>query len=50
VLITVEGQHDEAEDDVGQATDDLLALLGEYRADAQMASALLGPGSTSFGL
>jgi DNA/RNA-binding domain of Phe-tRNA-synthetase-like protein len=48
VLITVEGQHDEAESDVGQATDDLLALVGEYQADAQMASALLGPGSTSF--
>ncbi|MCP3989548.1 MAG: hypothetical protein GY724_10770 [Actinomycetia bacterium] len=44
-LITVEGLHDSALDDVGAAVNDLLALLDEYQPDAKVESSLLSPAS-----
>lgn len=42
-LITVEGQHDGAEDDVALATRDLMALLEAHRPGAAFSHALLSP-------
>lgn len=47
-LITVEGQHDGAEDDVALATSDLLALLDAHQPGAAISHALLSPGSPWF--
>ncbi len=40
-VITVEGQHDEAESDVASATSDLMELLGEYQPGADLVAASL---------
>lgn len=44
-LITVEGQHESAGDDVRQALDDLLELLSAHQPDAVVRWGLLRPGS-----
>ncbi len=46
-ILTVEGHHDGAEEDVRAAVDDLLALLAEY-AGGRHESAVLGPGNAVF--
>ena len=48
VLITVEGQHDDAELDVTRATEDLKHLLSLHQPQADLASAILSAGSNSF--
>ena len=48
VLITVEGQHLDAEPDVAEATQDLLDLLAEYQPNAVTNSALLSPSHLEF--
>lgn len=47
-LITVEGQHAEAEADVASATQDLLGLLAEYQPAAPVSSGLLSPRQSEF--
>ena len=47
-LITVEGQHPEAEADVAGAAQDLLDLLGECQPNAVIRSALLSPSQVEF--
>ena len=47
-LITVEGQHEDAEADVTRATDDLLLLLSEHQPEATVASAILSPRAGEF--
>ncbi len=47
-IITVEGQHEGADTDVAQATEDLLGLLIEFQGSARLESGQLGPGSDSF--
>lgn len=47
-IITVEGQHPEAEADVASATEDLLVLLGEYQPAARISSAQLSSFSAEF--
>jgi DNA/RNA-binding domain of Phe-tRNA-synthetase-like protein len=47
-LITVEGQHSDAEADVGLATQDLLDLLAEYQPRAVVKSGLLSPSQQEF--
>lgn len=47
-LITVEGQHEDAEVEVTRATDDLLYLLSEHQPQATVASAILSPRSSQF--
>ena len=47
-LITVEGQHQDAEMDVTQATNDLLRFLSEHQPQADSASAILSPRSSQF--
>lgn len=48
VLITVEGQHPDAEADVAGATQDLLGLIAEYQPNAVVHSGLLLPGRFQF--
>ena len=48
VLITVEGQHPDAEADVAGATQDLLDLLAEYQPNAVVRSGLLSPSQVEF--
>jgi len=48
VLITVEGQHEDAQVDVTRATDDLLRLLSEHQSQAEVGSAILSPRSSQF--
>lgn len=48
VLITVEGQHLDAEPDVAEATQDLLDLLAEYQPNAVTNSGLLSPSHLEF--
>lgn len=48
VLITIEGQHPDAEADVARATQDLLDLLGEYQPNAVIRSGLLSPSQVEF--
>jgi DNA/RNA-binding domain of Phe-tRNA-synthetase-like protein len=40
-LITVEGQHPDADQDVTRATEDLLHLLSTYQPQAEVTSAIL---------
>jgi DNA/RNA-binding domain of Phe-tRNA-synthetase-like protein len=47
-IITVEGQHEEAQRDVTKATDDLLGLLSEHQPGAVVTSAILSPGTDRF--
>ena len=47
-LITVEALHDGAADAVGDALEDLLALLGAHQPDAEMCVALLSAGDAVF--
>lgn len=47
-LMTVEGQHPGAADDVAAATEDLLSLLAEFQPSAGVDSAQIGPGSPGF--
>lgn len=47
-LITVEGQHEGAEDEVALATGDLLALLDTHQSGATISHALLSPESPWF--
>lgn len=47
-LITIEGQHEGAEDDVALATRDLLALLDAHQPGAAVSHALLSPESPRF--
>jgi DNA/RNA-binding domain of Phe-tRNA-synthetase-like protein len=47
-LITVEGQHSDAEADVASATEDLLDLLAEYQSAAVVSSALLSASQLHF--
>jgi DNA/RNA-binding domain of Phe-tRNA-synthetase-like protein len=47
-LITVEGQHADAEADVARATQDLLDLLAEYQPQAAVSSGLLSPRRSGF--
>jgi DNA/RNA-binding domain of Phe-tRNA-synthetase-like protein len=47
-LITVEGQHSDAEADGASATQDLLDLLAEYQPAAPVSSGLLSPGQPEF--
>ena len=47
-LITVEGQHSDAEGDVASATQDLLDLLAEYQPGAVVSFGLLSPGQLQF--
>ncbi len=42
-LITLEGQHEDADEDVNRATNDLLHLLSEHQPQANVASAILSP-------
>jgi DNA/RNA-binding domain of Phe-tRNA-synthetase-like protein len=48
VLITVEGQHADAEAEVAGATQDLLDLLAEYQPNAVVNSGLLSPSRSEF--
>lgn len=48
VLITVEGQHEDAAADVTRATDDLLVLLANYQPEAELGFAILSPHSGRF--
>ena len=48
VLITVEGQHPDAEFDVTRATEDLKHLLPTHQPQADLASAILSASSTRF--
>lgn len=48
VLITVEGQHPQAELDVTRATEDLEQLLLTHQPQANLASAILSVGSSRF--
>ena len=48
VLITVEGQHPQAELDVTRATEDLEQLLSTHQPQAYLASAILSVGSSRF--
>lgn len=48
VLITVEGQHADAEAEVAGATQDLLHLLAEYQPNAIVRSGLLSPSQVEF--
>ena len=48
VLITVEGQHPDAETDIAGATQDLLNLLAEYQPNAAVRSGLLSPSQVEF--
>jgi DNA/RNA-binding domain of Phe-tRNA-synthetase-like protein len=48
VLITVEGQHADAEAEVAGATQDLLHLLADYQPNAAVRSGLLSPGQPEF--
>jgi DNA/RNA-binding domain of Phe-tRNA-synthetase-like protein len=43
-LITVEGHHDEAEEEVAEALEDLLALLATYQPGSRSTFDLLSPG------
>ena len=47
-LITVEGQHENAEADVIRATDDLIHLLSEHQPQTEVTSAILSPRSSQF--
>lgn len=47
-LITIEGQHQDAEVDVTRGTNDLLHLLSEHQPQADVASAILSPRSSQF--
>lgn len=47
-LITIEGQHEEAEADVSRATDDLLGLLARHQPQAETTWAHLARGSARF--
>ncbi|MDF2729309.1 MAG: hypothetical protein K0T01_1095 [Acidimicrobiia bacterium] len=47
-LITVEGQHPDAEAEIAGATQDLLDLLGEYQPNAVIRSGLLSPSQVEF--
>jgi DNA/RNA-binding domain of Phe-tRNA-synthetase-like protein len=47
-LMTVEGQHCDAETDVASATQDLLGLLAEYQPAASVISGLLSPAEMRF--
>lgn len=47
-LITIEGQHQDAEVDVTRGTDDLVRLLSEHQPQADLASAILSPRSSQF--
>lgn len=47
-LITVEGQHEGAGEDVGQALDDLRRLVSAHQPDAVVAWGILGPHSPRF--
>lgn len=49
-LVTVEGQHEDAEQDVAAATQDLLQLLGEYQPQAETASGLVSAAEPRFPL
>ncbi len=42
-LYTLEGQHDSAEEDVSNATEDLLSLIGSHQPGASATSAILSP-------
>ena len=48
VLLTVEGHHDKAADDVAAALADLEALIREYAAADAVERAVLGPSRTAF--
>jgi DNA/RNA-binding domain of Phe-tRNA-synthetase-like protein len=48
VLITVEGHHDAAEEDVGAALEDLLGLLAVYQPGSTVTFDLLSPGHSEF--
>ncbi len=47
VLITVEGHHDSAGEDVARAVDDLVALLAEHAPGPAPQAVVLGPGTPS---
>jgi DNA/RNA-binding domain of Phe-tRNA-synthetase-like protein len=47
-LVTVEGHHDAAEEDVGAALEDLLGLLAVYQPGSTVAFDLLAPGHPEF--
>jgi hypothetical protein len=47
-LITVEGHHEGAEDDVAAALDDLLGLLAVYQPGSKVTFDLLAPGHPKF--
>ncbi len=47
VLITVEGHHDSAGEDVARAVDDLVALMGEHAPGPAPQAVVLGPGTPS---
>lgn len=47
-VITVEGQHEGAEDDVAAATADLLGLVHEYQPETRSSASQLGPAASSF--
>ena len=47
-LVTVEGQHDDAEDDVKNATEDLLDLFGRFQTGADLRSGFLSPQARYF--
>jgi DNA/RNA-binding domain of Phe-tRNA-synthetase-like protein len=50
VLVTVEGHHDAARDDVAAALDDLLALLATHARGASARAGIVGPGQPAFGV
>ena len=47
-LITVEGQHEEAEDDVKRATESLLDLFSQFQPGADLRSGFLSPQARDF--
>ena len=47
-LITVEGQHRDAQADVTRATNDLIGFLSEYQSQAHLTSAILSSDSPEF--
>ena len=50
VLITIEGLHDNAENDVQSAMDDVEKLFAQFQPEATLQMALLSPARPAFGL